>query len=218
QPLGFYAPATIVGDAQRQGVPVFPVDACRSAWECTLETLPAGDCAVQMGLRYVKGLSREEGERIEAAVCTAPVISLGDFVRRTSLNVRTLTALAEAGAFERFGLDRRTALWEVRGLARGDLEGLALPRRERTPAFAPLDLGEQIVWDYQRTAHSARGHPVQALREHLRAQGVPDARTVHALPDGHFVRYAGLVISRQRPSTAKGVVFLTLEDETGFVN
>ena len=109
-----------------------------------------------MRLRYVKGLSREDGERIAAAVRLAPVSALGDFVRRTSLNVRALTALAEAGAFERLGLDRRTALWEVRGLARRELEGLALPRRERTPAFAPERLDRRLLPSGARAAVRAR--------------------------------------------------------------
>ena len=109
-----------------------------------------------MRLCHVKGLGREEGERIEAAMGTVPVISLEEFVRRTSINLRALTALAEAGAFERFGLDRRTALWEVRGLARRELEGLALPRRERTPAFAPERLDRRLLPSGARAAVRAR--------------------------------------------------------------
>lgn len=218
QPMGFYRPATIVEDVIRHGVTVLPVDVRASAWGCTLELLTPGDFAVRMGLRYVKGLKKKEGHQIEAAAQTTPFVSLTDFAQRTHLPISALTVLAEAGALESFGCDRRTALWEVRGLEQGQKEALQLPRRERIPTFIPLDRSEQVRWDYRRTAHSTRGHPLQALRSQLQALGLPTARAVQALPDGSAVRYAGLVICRQRPSTAKGTVFMTLEDETGFVN
>jgi DNA-directed DNA polymerase III PolC len=220
QPMGFYSPATIVGDAGRHGVVVRPVDVRHSAWDCTLEPCAesAGGLAVRMGLRYVNGLGEGDGARLADARAEAPFASLEDCVRRTGLDRGALAALAEAGAFEGFGLDRRTALWQVRGLSRRRDMTLPLRVREATPAFAPLGPAEQVSWDYRTCAHSPRGHPLEALREELRARGLPDARTVAGLPDGRRVRYAGLVICRQTPGTASGVTFMTLEDETGFVN
>jgi len=217
QPMGFYAPATIVEDARRHGVVVRPVDVRESAWDCTLEPCPesAGGFAVRMGLRYVKGLGEGDGRRIEAA---RPFASLADFVRRTGLDEAALTALAEAGAFEGFGLDRRVALWEVLGLVRSRGLGLPLELRDQTPAFDPLSDFEEITWDYRRTSHSPRGHPLAPLRKALSAQRLPDARSVASMRHGQRLSYAGLVICRQRPGTAGGTVFMTLEDETGFVN
>ena len=119
---------------------------------------------------------------------------------------------------EGFGLDRRAALWDVVGLIRS--RGLSLPLdvNAATPAFTPLSDFEAITWDYRRASHSPRGHPLAPLREGLKARGLPDARSVGSMAHGRRVSYAGLVICRQRPGTAGGVVFMTLEDETGFVN
>jgi error-prone DNA polymerase len=218
QPMGFYAPATIVEDAKRHGVVVRPVDAQESAWDCALELESAGGFAVRMGSRYIKGLGAGDWSRIEAARCLSPFTSLADFIRRTKLDEGMLSALAEAGAFESFGLDRRTALWEVRRLVRTRNESLPLQVRGVSPAFDPLSAFEEVTWDYRRTLHSPRRHPLAPLRAKLTAQGLPDARTIASMRDGKRVRYAGLVICRQRPGTADGVVFMTLEDETGFVN
>jgi len=220
QPMGFYAPATIVEDAKRHGVVVRPVSARESAWDCTLGPCSesAGGFALRMGLRYVKGLGEGDRNRIEKARRASPFRSMADFVRRTGLGERALTGLAEAGAFEGFGLDRRAALWELLGLVRRRGDSLSLGARELRPAFLPLSPFEEIAWDYQRVAHSPRGHPLAPWREALRAQGLPDARSVASLPHGRRVSYAGLVICRQQPGTAGGTVFMTLEDETGFVN
>ena len=220
QPMGFYAPATIVEDAKRHGLVVRPVDAQASAWDCTLEPCPesAGGFAVRMGLRYVKGLGESDWDRIEAARGVSPFASLGDFVRRTELDKGALAVLAEAGAFEAFGLDRRSALWDVLGLVHARAASLPIVTREARPAFAPLSLFEEVVWDYRSTDHSPRRHPLAPVRSELTARGLPDARAVAAMRDGKRVRYAGLVICRQQPGTAQGVTFMTLEDETGFVN
>jgi error-prone DNA polymerase len=217
QPMGFYAPATIVDDARRHGVIVRAVDVRESAWDCSLEPYPesAGGFTVRMGLRYVKGLGEGDWKRIEEARRVSPFASVEDFVRRTRLDQGALTALAEAGAFEGF-LDRRAALWEV--LARVREDSLPLAASEARPGFLPLSAFEEIAWDYCRASHSPRGHPLAPLREELTAQGLPDARAVAAMRHGQRVRYAGLVICRQRPGTAGGVVFMTLEDETGLVN
>ncbi len=211
QPLGFYAPSTLVEDAKRHGVRVLPIDVQRSRWDCTLE-----DGALRMGLRYVKGLGERERERLLAS--PPPYGGLEAFVRATRLSRRALVSLAEAGAFESFGLDRRRALWTVRGLAGHAADPLPSAPGPRPVAFAGLGHDESVVWDYRSSQHSARGHPMSRFREALRARGVPDAATVDRLPDGRRTDYVGMVICRQRPGTATGVTFFTLEDETGFVN
>ncbi len=175
--------------------------------------------AVRMGLRYVKSLSEErDWRRIAAARAMRPFESLADFSRRTRLDERVLRRLAEAGAFAPFEGRRRAALWEAQGLGTASETSLPVAPDEPLPDFDPLDDFQSIDWDYRFSAHSTRGHPLAPLRESLAAQDLPDARTVAGMPDGGRVRYAGLVICRQRPGTAAGVTFLTLEDETGFVN
>ena len=123
-----------------------------------------------------------------------------------------------AGAFGAFTDDRRDALWQVRGHNRQKSDSLSVPDRERSPRFKQLDALERIMWDYETSYHSARAHPLQPLRAELRAQGLPDARSLQRMRNGARVRYAGIVICRQRPGTASGVTFMSLEDESGFVN
>jgi error-prone DNA polymerase len=182
-----------------------------------------GGPAVRTGLRYVKGLPADAGARIEAARRGGAFASVRDFARRTRLDARALAALAEAGAFDSLGLDRRSALWEALGAPAGRRSGAPLesplPFDEApSPTFPALDELETIAWDYRVAGLSARGHPLAPVRDDLRAAGFPDARTVASLAHGAQTRYAGLVICRQRPGTAAGVTFMTLEDETGFVN
>jgi error-prone DNA polymerase len=144
--------------------------------------------------------------------------SLPDFVRRAGLDERAVAILAGAGAFESFGMERRPALWDVGRLAQEAGTPLALETAEDRPPFTSLDAFETIAWDYRSASHSARGHPLAPLRPALRAQGLPTAAEIAKRDDGSRARYAGLVICRQRPGTASGVVFMTLEDETGFLN
>ena len=175
--------------------------------------------AVRMGLRYVKSLSEErDWRRIEVAHAQRPFASMEDFTRRTRLDARIVSRLAEAGAFARFEGERRAALWEAQDLARMPASALPLASCEPLPDFEPLSEFETIAWDYQFSAHSTRGHPLAPLRDALTSRRLPDARTVAAMRDGRRVRYAGIVICRQRPATASSVTFMTLEDETGFVN
>ncbi len=220
QPMGFYAPATIVEDAKRHQVVVNSIDVQSSSWQCTLEpcTQNNGGFAVRMGLRYVKGLGEGDWELLDQARRATPFASLEDFVRRSRLDEANLSALAEAGAFESLGVDRRAALWDVRRLVQVRNQSLQLPARDAKPAFDSLSAFEEVGWDYRRTSHSARRHPLEPFRSMLAAHRLPDARTIAAGENGAKVRYAGLVICRQRPGTAGGVVFMTLEDETGFVN
>jgi error-prone DNA polymerase len=224
QPMGFYSVATIVEDAKRQGVDMRPVHAQWSAWDCTLEDVTGGASpmfAVRMGLRFVKGFGEKDCVRFLAAREVAPFTSLADVARRTGLSRQALGALAEAGAFEDLGLSRRSALWAVPGAVHDTRMTLALSDVQDMPgpAFLPLDAGDTITWDYRTVSHSVHGHPMAALRPVLEQQGLTDAKRIRGmLQSGATVRYAGLVTHRQRPQTASGVTFMTLEDETGSVN
>ncbi|MCZ6553391.1 MAG: error-prone DNA polymerase, partial [SAR324 cluster bacterium] len=209
QPMGFYSPATIVGDARRSGMVIRPVDVALSDWDCTLEDNHRRRPALRMGLRYVKGLGTEDGRCIEAARAEAPFATLADFVARTRLNEKQLQTLAAAGAFGSFGLDRRGALWQARGERRIPRPTLPLAERSAPPAFRPLSAFESIAWDRHTSSHSVRGHPLGPLRKELSRVGLPDAATLSRMADGRLVHYAGMVINRQRPGTAKGVVFMT---------
>jgi error-prone DNA polymerase len=224
QPMGFYMPATIIEDAKRQGLVVRPVDVTVSDWECTLEdgvTLDPQCLPVRLGLRHVKGLHEAAARRLLAARAARPFASIDDAVRRGRLDDGATSRLAEAGAFAAFDTSRRSALWRGKRSARlSTLDSqLSTPDAPEPPAtFPDLSLYDSIGWDYATMSLSAQGHPLEPLREAMRTKGLPDAGEVRAMPDGRRARYAGLVICRQRPGTAAGVVFLTLEDETGFVN
>ncbi len=251
QPMGFYSVATIVNDARIQGLEVRPVSMLDSRWDCTLVKMESGGrepaaFAVRMGLRFVRGLGEEDWQKLAGAARQAPFSDLADVVRRSGLRQDKLEALAEAGAFECFGLDRRGALWQIHGSATGAMTGvgrggglvnkgrraprpisgfetpqqavLPLSSRDPLPLFPPLTGLETIVWDHRTGSHSPRGHLLKPLRPALTAQGLPTARQLNRMPDGCRVRYAGMVICRQRPGNARGVTFMTLEDETGFVN
>ncbi len=221
QPMGFYSPATLVEDAKRHGVEIRPISVRFSSWDCSLEPLFDGTdrLAIRMGLRYVSGLGEKDGDVIEEAARRRPFQSVDDFARRTGLDERKLSLLAEGGAFEDLGSTRRGALWDLRVATREPELPLELgPVVEEDPGFQGLSALEVIAWDYAATSHSPRGHPLGPLRETLERQGLPSAKHLNALPNGRRARYAGLVICRQRPGTAAGVTFMTLEDETGFVN
>lgn len=220
QPMGFYSSSTIVGDAKRHGVAVRPVDIRHSDWDCTLEPVEAGArrFAIRMGLRYVKGMRAAEWKRIEPERAVRLFDSAQDLLDRTALDRGTMVRLAEAGALAGFYRSRRHALWGVRGLRRSPAPELQLEQRETAPLFRGLSAFEAVSWDYRTTGHSPHGHLLATLRSELSGRGLPDARGVSTMSDGRRVRYAGIVICRQRPGTASGVVFMTLEDETGFVN
>ncbi len=216
QPMGFYSAATIIEDTKRHGVVVLPIDITHSGWDCTIERDELGCDALRMGFRYIKGLREEEKSRLSQL--KPPFASLADFVARCPLTERSLTRLVEAGALDSLGLSRRTALWEALRLSRVPELPLPVERQALLPGFAELSPREAIMWDYAASSHSTRGHPLQHLRERLKQRGMPSAKDIQTLKHGTRVDYAGLVICRQRPGTAKGVTFMTLEDETGIVN
>ncbi len=220
QPMGFYSPATIIDEAKRNGVRFFPIDIEQSVWDCTLERyggLHEDVFGVRMGLRFIKGLRRKEAQRIIKEREQCHFETLRDFVIRTSLSSSSLSMLAESGSFECFGLSRRDALWQVQGLGHGTL---ALPFELETEdlSFKELSKLESIKWDYETSFHSSRGHPLETIRAELTKLDLPSAKMLRGKKDGSYVHYAGMVICRQRPMTAAGVIFMTLEDETGFAN
>jgi error-prone DNA polymerase len=230
QPMGFYAPGTLVGDARRHGVEVRPADLTKSRWDATLEPREAQHApAVRLGIRSVRGLSTAAREKLERALAEGAFTSIEDVVQRAGLDQRSLRHLAEAGALD--GLlphepdlrKRRAALWAVLDAARGDAGPLAPRRRVPGEACAaplpPMSRVELTEADYRMTGISLAGHPMSHVRDVLVPNGVRSARDLlRNGRDGETVATAGLVICRQRPGTAKGFVFLTLEDETGLIN
>lgn len=222
QPMGFYSPGSIVEDAKHHGVVVLPVDICASAWDCTLERTRASQLAVRMGYRYVKGFGERQRGQLEEALASDPFEDAEDFVRRSGLDKKSLHTLAEAGGFESLGIDRRDAIWAMRGLFAKIGDRLSLPAdvapAGQQPLFAPLHRGEAILWDYRTSMHSTRGHPIECVRGRLRRRRIPTAEQVTHAKNGRSLEYVGMVICRQRPGSASGVTFYTLEDETGIVN
>jgi error-prone DNA polymerase len=210
-PMGFYHPATIVKDAQRHGVMVHPIDVTRSDWKCTLE-----EGAIRMGLRYVLGLREVAAQRL---VIARPFASITEAAQLAELRADELEALAHAGAFAALGLTRREALWQAAAAERDPQSLLARVRpAAATSPLAPMSPFEETAADYA-TAHLTTGPHVMAhLRGELTAAGVLAARDLDGVRHGAEVRVAGHVIVRQRPGTAKGMCFLTLEDETGTAN
>ena len=233
QPMGFYAPAQIVGDARRHGVEVRPVDVNHSEWDCTLEpvgsnppgrngSLPRPRMALRLGLRQIRGLREEDATRIVTAR-EEGYRSPADLRWRAAIRPAVLTRLARADAFTSTGLDRRQAAWaiasmdQVEPLPLFDSPGKAEPPRPE-PALPAMTAGEQVVADYRATGLSLKQHPAALLRERLADRGVCPASHLEELPAGARVTVAGIVLVRQRPGTAGRIVFVTLEDETGSSN
>jgi error-prone DNA polymerase len=211
QPMGFYHPATIVGDAARHGQVIRPLDVNRSGWLCSIED----DGTVRLGLRYVRGLREEAGRRMERE---RPFTSADDLVQRAGLRSDELARLAELGALGSLGLERRAALWEVERAARpsGPLYRVLAPP-EPSP-LTPMTTTESMVTDYEGSGLTLGPHPMTFHRARLAREGVARAADLPGMKDGRSLRVAGAVVVRQRPGTAKGFVFLNLEDETGLVN
>ena len=230
QPMGFYSPSQLVAEARRSGITVRPADVSHSGWDSTLEPDPAnrdGLHALRLGLRLVKGLAAGEGERIAASRQPSghgmPWSSLADIMRRADVSAKSLEAIANADGFASLGLNRRQALWEVRALAGQRWQELPLfahaTRRhhdlageEPAVTLPQAHAGEEVAADYRSLGLSLKDHPVRLLSRPLAKDGWQTCAVAHEARDGQCLRLAGLVTMRQRPGTAKGTVFLTLED------
>jgi error-prone DNA polymerase len=218
QPMGFYAPAQLVADARRHGVQVRAVDVTASDWDCTLEAGSASGPALRLGLRLVAGLTRAGSERIVAARGAAPFASVADLAHRARLERRDLACLGAAGALATLAGHRHAAVWDVAGVERLPPLLAGSTFAEPAPALAAPTEGQDIVADYRTLGLTLRRHPLALLRERLRRRRLISAADIGAAPHGRTVRTAGIVIGRQRPDTASGVIFVTLEDETGSIN
>ncbi|WP_242224795.1 error-prone DNA polymerase [Shinella zoogloeoides] len=230
QPMGFYAPAQIVRDAREHGVEVRPVCVNRSRWDCTLEPAEeTGRFAVRLGLRLVKGLSNKEAGKMVANREEEPFVSVDDVWRRADLPADALVRLAEADAFlPSLGLSRREALWAIRGLrdeplplfsAAAAREAAVVPElSEPAVALRPMATGGEVVEDYGHVGLTLRAHPVSFLRESLTRRRFLTCAEATRLKDRRKVETAGIVLVRQQPGSAKGVIFVTIEDEMGIAN
>ncbi|VWB52995.1 DNA polymerase [Burkholderia lata] len=225
QPMGFYPPSQLVQDAKRHGVQVLPIDVTQSNWEASLEALPDqppphGQPAVRLGLSLVRGLGEAAARRIEAARTAAgPFDNVDTLARRAQLERRDLEALAAANALAMLAGHRRDALWQaVAAAPERDLLATAPIDEAEKPALGAPSEADDILADYHTTGLTLNRHPVALLRPELRARRLSSAAELHDRPDGRLARACGLVTARQMPGTAKGVMFMTLEDETGCVN
>jgi error-prone DNA polymerase len=224
--MGFYAPAQLLRDLRDHGAQVLPVDVNASCWDCTLDS-PTGDVrgkrpALRLGLRLVVGLSKTAAEKLEQARAAGPFRSIADVARRAGLSQAILSRLAAADAFSSLQLNRRRALWET---LREKRDRRPYPLFEQLseedepaadlPDMPPL---EEVLADYRATSLSLKAHPMSFYRAALRRMRISPAAKLSILQNGQFVRVAGLVLLRQRPGTARGITFVTLEDETGIAN
>jgi error-prone DNA polymerase len=218
QPMGFYAPSQLVQDAQRHGIEVRGVEAGVSEWDCTLERGADGEPALRLGLRLAKGFPAAAASRLVEARRLGPFTSIQEVAERARLDRRELGCLAAAGALEKLSGHRHRAAWNVAGVE-DPLPLMPQPRiAEGIPLLRAPREGEDIVADYAHTGLTLRRHPMALLRPQLEAKGMLSAARLRELKHGTQVRTAGLVITRQRPGSAMGVTFVTLEDESGQVN
>ncbi len=220
QPMGFYSPSTILEDAKKHGVEVRDISIEESDWDCTIEGGSGEEAgrkrALRVGLRQVKGLGEKSGERIMRARAGGIFTTIEDLGARASLNREELDALAEAGALESIVSGRREAMWKVRA-PRGEGLFAGIDLGDDAPAMPALTRTEQLVLDYARTGISVGDHPMRLARPSL-PKRVRRSSELGTIAHGARVTSAGMVICRQRPQTASGVVFVTLEDEEGFIN
>ncbi|RFB76624.1 error-prone DNA polymerase [Methylovirgula sp. 4M-Z18] len=231
QPMGFYAPAQIVRDARNHGVGVRPVCVNASRWDCTLE--PRGDddeqFAVRLGLRMIRGLANADAARLVAVRGEGTFASIDDLWRRAGLSSAVLVEFAEADAFNSsLGITRREALWAIKALrdeplplfsAAAARDAISIPEQDEPQVMLrPMPDGAEVIQDYGHIGLSLRQHPISFLRADLVRRRMMTCAEAGALRDGRWAEVAGLVLVRQRPGSAKGVMFITLEDETGVVN
>lgn len=218
-PMGFYAPAQLVRDARNHGVEVRPADINSSEWDCTLEpseTKPPW--AIRLGFRLVKGITETDAEKIVQARQHRPYTSCDDLMQRTELPHRKFVQLAESDAFGSLGINRRWALWDTlnKPSKLPLFEGKELS--EPAAVLPPMSAEEEVMADYQQLGLSLRSHPMSFVRKTLNRLGVRRCKELAKIRSGKQVQLAGVVLFRQRPSTAKGITFITIEDETGIAN
>ncbi|MGA2355769.1 MAG: error-prone DNA polymerase, partial [Terriglobales bacterium] len=242
QPMGFYHPATLVKDAQRHGLKVLPMDVTRSDWKCTLEKVPSiqypapsknntelgyNKLAVRLGLKYARGLREPAGQALVRERSLAPFVSIQNLARRVpELRKDELTTLAEIGALnavasenQNLKLHRRDALWQVERAVRWSGPLLdELPEIDGESPLAVMTQEERLVADFRTTGLTVGPHPMQYRRAEMKKMGIIRACDLARLPNGRRLRIGGCVIARQRPGTAKGMMFMSLEDETGIAN
>jgi len=228
QPMGFYAPAQIVRDAREHGVKVRPPCINASRWDCTLESTGGRWLAVRLGLRQVRGLSNADAAAIVGARGAVAFQSIEDVWRRSGVPRAAIEKLADADAFHAFGADRRQGLWKVRGLGEAPLPLFAAADRaaetfsaegiEPEVSLRPLNDGREVIEDYRTLQLSLRAHPLTFLRDELTRRGVTRCADLASIRDGRHVEVAGIILVRQKPGSAKGVLFITIEDETGIAN
>ena len=230
QPMGFYAPAQIVGDARAHGVEIRPVSVQHSRWDCTLEGIPGTPRhAVRLGMRQVKGLAVADAAKIVAARTERLFESVDDLWRRSEVPTEALVQLAEADAFRpAFGIERRDALWAIKALRDEPLPLFAaaakremravVEQQEPEVELRQMTEGHNVVEDYGHVGLTLRDHPVSFLRRNLAARRIVTCQEAMGARDGSWLMTAGLVLVRQKPGSAKGVMFITIEDETGPAN
>jgi error-prone DNA polymerase len=229
QPMGFYAPAQIVRDARDHGVEIRPVCINASRWDCMLEPINEDRFAVRLGFRQVRGLANRDGAEIVSVRADRPFDSVDDLWRRADVPVASLVQLAEADAMkESLGLARREALWVLKALRDEPLELFAATAqreartieevREPAVALRPMTAGGEVVQDYRSVGLSLRQHPVAFLRPDLSSRRIVTCINAMNARDGKWLTAAGLVLVRQKPGSAKGVMFITIEDESGVAN
>ena len=223
QPMGFYGISQLIQDAQRHDVLVLPIDINHSDWDCSLERGPTTDSlALRLGMRTIAGLPWNTAQQITQARSEKPFLDWIDFQQRTGLMQTALMQLAEADAFTSLGFHRRQAIWQALGQPAKEhplplFE--SLPDPEEPPSSLPkMTLDEEVRADYRTAGLSLKGHPLASCRCYLDSLQVTTVDNLHTLENHHTVQVAGLVLLKQRPSNARGITFVTLEDETGTVN
>jgi error-prone DNA polymerase len=220
QPMGFYTPSQLIQDARRNNVQVLPADVSYSDWDSRLEW-PRGRVerpAVRLGLRLVGGLSEAGAQRIAQARGNTPWLDTQDLALRAALDVKDLNALAAADALHSIAGHRRQQVWEAAARVRAPALLRDAPVHEEALLLPAAPEGEEILFDYCATGLTLRRHPLALLREKLKRMRIKSAQELSALPHGAYAAGCGIVTVRQQPQTAKGTIFVTLEDETGPVN
>jgi len=217
-PMGFYQPAQLIRDARNHDVEIRPVDINQSEWDSTLQRGKDGGPVIRLGLREIRGFAQASAMRLVKARDRLPFVSVDDVVLRAQLNGQDMTCLADAGALACFADHRRLAAWQVAGVEYVPPLLRNAGFAEEAPLLSPPSEGENIVADYRRIGYSLGRHPLALLRPRLTAMGFRSANQIGETAHGGMSRLAGIVTCRQHPDTASGVTFVTLEDETGFVN